>query len=54
MLLGALPEGEYPFFLDVFYCVYDPLGLLPGGTLNDLLVWWINLWDVYGVMPFGA
>jgi hypothetical protein len=53
MLLGALPDGEYPFFLDAFYCVYDPLGLLPA-ALNDLLDRWIELWDIYDVMPFGA
>jgi hypothetical protein len=54
MLLGALPANAYPFFLDAFYCIYDgPLGLLPD-ALNDLLYWWINLWDIYGVMPYGA
>jgi hypothetical protein len=56
MLLGSLPTGAYPFFLDAFYCVYDgPLGLLPmPDALSDLLYWWVDLWDVYGVMPYGA
>ena len=42
--------------MDAFYCVYDgPLGLLPmPDALSDLLYWWVDLWDIYGVMPYGA
>lgn len=53
MLLGALGVGEYPFLENAFYCVYDrPLGLLTlPDPLSDLLDWWIQLWDIYGIVP---
>lgn len=53
MLLGALGITEHPFLENAFYYVYDrPLGLLPlPDTLGNLLDWWIQLWDVYGIVP---
>lgn len=53
MLLGAVGVGEHPFLENAFYCVYDrPLGLLPlPDQLGNLLDSWINLWDIYGIVP---
>ena len=53
MARGALGVDEHPFLQDAFYCVYDrPLGLLPlPDLLADLLDRWIDLWDIYGIVP---
>jgi hypothetical protein len=49
-LLGALGPDEHPLLVNFFGCVYDlPLGALPG-PLVDLLQWWVDLWDVYGIV----
>ncbi|HVX15292.1 MAG TPA: hypothetical protein VHC22_29150 [Pirellulales bacterium] len=60
MALGAVGElgidGGSPVLVDAFYCVYDrPLGLLPmPEAMEEVLFWWIDLWDIYGVTPYGA